>query len=49
MKHEKIKELLSAYFDGELRDRDRQVIEQHLTTCEDCQKELFALEKLEKL
>jgi len=49
MKHQKIKELLSAYFDGELPDKERQEVEQHLTTCQECQKELVDLEELEKL
>ena len=49
MTHEKIKEMLGAYFDGQLRDSDKVQIEQHLKTCQECQKELADLEKLENL
>jgi len=43
MKCSRIKKKLSAYLDGEMSERERQIISQHLQQCEECNKELAAL------
>lgn len=40
---------LSAYLDGELGERDRRRIEEHLAVCESCRRELDALERVEDI
>lgn len=41
--HEKMRNLLNAYLDGELQGGRLQEMESHLGSCEDCQKELEEL------
>ena len=41
-----ITEWLSAYFDGELKGRQLQQVEEHLAECEACQAELESLHGL---
>ena len=41
--HEQVAGLLSAYIDGEVTADERAVIETHLATCADCQRDLTAL------
>ena len=49
MRHKKIKEMLGAYFDGELSSRKKRIIEQHLKTCPECHRELLLFEKMDNL
>lgn len=39
-------EMLSAYVDGELFPKDKQTLEEHLSTCGSCQRALFELRSL---
>lgn len=48
MKHQKIKNLLGAYLDGELDEEKRKIIEEHLKVCNECAEELEALRLLDK-
>jgi predicted anti-sigma-YlaC factor YlaD len=36
MDHEKLKELVSSYYDGELADEERELVERHLEECSEC-------------
>jgi hypothetical protein len=49
MRHQKIKELISLYLEGELDIKEREIIEQHIKECEDCKKEFEELNKLEEV
>ena len=49
MKHEEIKKMISAYIDGELGGNDKKLLEDHLSGCEECRKELAELSKLEEV
>jgi anti-sigma factor RsiW len=49
MNCENIRELLNAYIDGILSDKDRAVVESHLQTCNDCRNELDELKAAIKL
>ncbi|MSP13142.1 MAG: hypothetical protein EXR62_09310 [Chloroflexi bacterium] len=42
-KHERVQELLSAYLDNEISDQERELVERHLHTCEECQETLAEL------
>ncbi|MCD6232623.1 zf-HC2 domain-containing protein [Candidatus Aerophobetes bacterium] len=46
MKHEEYKKLLVGYLDGELKNKERELIENHLRKCPECQKELKEFKKL---
>lgn len=48
MRCKEVKRLLSAYIDGEISPEKRGEIEEHLSYCVDCKKELVLLEKLIK-
>ena len=39
MDHQKIKELISSYHDGELDHREKQIVKEHLKQCVECQRE----------
>jgi anti-sigma factor RsiW len=41
-----VQELLSAYYDGELADDRRSSVDEHLTRCSECARELAGFEKL---
>ncbi|MGB3340442.1 MAG: zf-HC2 domain-containing protein [bacterium] len=41
-----VQKRISAYLDGEIRDNERQLIEEHIKTCTQCSKELTALTEL---
>jgi len=45
MKCSDIKELLSAYLDGQAESQDRAMVEDHLGSCETCRKEFHLLKK----
>jgi predicted anti-sigma-YlaC factor YlaD len=49
MDHKKIKELISSYHDGELDNRQRQLIEEHLDQCTECRREYEEMGKLEEV
>jgi len=49
MRHQKIKELISLYLEGELDNRERKIVEQHIKECEECRKEFEELNKLEEV
>ncbi|MFQ6082807.1 MAG: anti-sigma factor family protein [Candidatus Aminicenantia bacterium] len=49
MRHEKIKELISLYIEGELDNEERKIVKQHLRECSDCEREFEELNKLEEV
>ncbi len=49
MRHRKIKPLLGAYYDGELKEKERVIVERHLEECEECRSELNFLKKIEEI
>ena len=49
MRHKKIKDLLSAYLDGELEAKQTRIVTDHLNTCAECQQELTAFKQLDTL
>jgi predicted anti-sigma-YlaC factor YlaD len=49
MDHQKIKKLISSYHDGELDNKDRQVVEEHLKQCLDCRLEFEEMGKFEEV
>ncbi len=49
MKHEKIRDLLSAYLDDELSLPDKAAVDTHLHDCRECRDELGQLRKLDSL
>ncbi len=44
--HEQIKTLISAYIDGELNQEEQKILEEHLKTCDSCQKDLQVLKNI---
>ena len=48
MSHRKIKQLLGAYLDGELRGKEKAVMEEHLKGCVECSEELRTLQILNR-
>ncbi len=49
MKHDRIRNSLSAFKDGELDSELREAISIHLNNCPECQEELAALEKVDMM
>jgi predicted anti-sigma-YlaC factor YlaD len=49
MNHEKIKELILLYHDGELGEKDKKEVEEHIAHCPECQKEFEEMKKLEEV
>ena len=49
MNHQKIKELISSYTDGELNQELKKKIEKHLESCPECRKELEEMRKFEEV
>jgi predicted anti-sigma-YlaC factor YlaD len=49
MDHQKIKELISSYCDGELDNGQKRVIEKHLEQCEECRHEYEEMGKFEEV
>ncbi len=49
MGHEKWKELVSSYADGELDKEARRQVEEHLAVCAECRAELAEMKKLEEV
>ena len=49
MDHQKIKELISSYHDGELDNREKQMLEEHLEQCSECRREFEEMGKFEEV
>lgn len=49
MDHQKIKELISSYHDGELDNREKQMLEKHLEQCAECRREFEEMSKFEEV
>ncbi len=49
MDHQKMKELVSSYADGELDKGTRRQVEEHLSCCPECRAELEDTKKLEEV
>jgi len=49
MEHQKIKELISSYYDGELDEQNKRTLQRHLDECPDCRKEFEEMGKLEEV
>ncbi len=49
MNHEKLKELISSYHNGELDNKQRQLVEGHLDQCAECRREFEEMGKLEEV
>jgi predicted anti-sigma-YlaC factor YlaD len=47
--HERVRELLSAYVDGELGTEDRRTVEDHLSGCPECRKEFEEMARFERV
>lgn len=49
MDHQKIKELISSYHDGELDREERKEVEEHLAKCEECRRAYEELSRFEEV
>ena len=49
MRCDEVRTLLSGYIDGELDEKDRDIVEQHLAVCEACRAEHAKLKRLEEV
>lgn len=49
MSHRRARKLLNAYLDGELEERERKLVEEHLKACSSCSKELEALKAIDEM
>jgi predicted anti-sigma-YlaC factor YlaD len=49
MDHQKIKELISSYYDGELDEEQKKLVERHLEECSECRKEFEEMGKFEEV
>ena len=49
MDHKKIKELISSYYDKELDEEQRKIVEKHLEECPECRKEFEEMGKFEEV
>lgn len=49
MEHQKIKELISSYYDGELDGEQKKIVEEHLKECSECREEFEGMNKLEEV
>ncbi|UCE42459.1 MAG: zf-HC2 domain-containing protein [Candidatus Aminicenantes bacterium] len=49
MDHQKIKELISSYHDGELGKSDKQLLEEHFEQCAECRREFEEMGKFEEV
>lgn len=47
--HQNIKELISSYIDGELDEKQKKMVENHLKECQECQKEFEEMSELEEV
>jgi len=46
MNHDKIKELILLYHDGELGEKDKKEVEEHIVHCPKCQKEFEEMKSI---
>lgn len=49
MNHEKMKELVSSYLDGELGQEERELVERHLEQCSECRQAYDEMGKLREV
>ncbi len=49
MSHRRVQKILNAYLDGELREEEKRLVEEHLKECEECSKELEALKTVDRM
>jgi len=49
MRHDDIKKMVCLYHDGELGEKDKRVVEQHIEECRECRKEFEEMKKLEEV
>jgi predicted anti-sigma-YlaC factor YlaD len=49
MDHQKIKQLISSYHDGELNDKDKQILDEHMKQCAECRREFEEMRKFEEV
>jgi predicted anti-sigma-YlaC factor YlaD len=49
MDHQKIKELISPYHEGELNEEEKKRVEKHLKECSECKKEFEEMGKFEEV
>lgn len=49
MEHDKLKELISSYFDGELDAGQKRLVEEHLKTCSECKREFDEMARFEEV
>jgi len=49
MNHQKIKELISSYYDNELNEEQRKRVEIHLKECPECKEEFEEMGRLEEV
>ncbi len=49
MSHRRVRKLLNGYIDGELEERERKLVEEHLKACPNCSKELAALKAIDEM
>jgi len=49
MDHEKLKELISSYHDGELDEKEKRKVKGHLDQCAECRREFEEMGKLEEV
>lgn len=49
MEHQKMKELISSYYDGELDREQKKIAEEHLKECSECREEFEGMSELEEV
>lgn len=49
MNHQKIKELISSYHDGELNEEQMEMVEKHLEECTECRREFEEMKRFEEV
>ena len=49
MDHQKIREFISSYYDGELDEEQKKVVKKHLKECPECRKEFEEMGKFEEV
>lgn len=49
MNHQKIRELISSYHNGELNEEQKKTVEEHLAHCSECKREFEEMGKLEEV
>lgn len=49
MDHEKIKELISSYHDGELDPQNKRLVDDHIRECQECRQEFEEMGKFEEV